>query len=80
MTHRLMFQGGERKYCLWEVKFLDYFRIQKLYNTITAGIDYEINPNKNTQAFGKLVQYLDDRNLSLIIRDANKDGRKALKN
>ena len=39
----------------WEIKFLGYFRTQKLYNTITAGIDGEINPNKNAEAFVELV-------------------------
>ena len=54
-------------------------RTQKLYNTITAWIDDEINPNKNAGAFGELVQYFDDKSLSLIIYDANNDDRKALK-
>ena len=63
----MIFRGDERKYELWEVKFLGYMRTLKLHNTITADIDDEINPNKNAEVFGKLVQYLDDSNLSLII-------------
>lgn len=55
MTHRLMFQGDERKYELWEVKFFAYMRTQKLCNTITAGTDDEINHNKKGEAFGELV-------------------------
>ena len=34
---------------------------------------------KRASAFAKLVQCLDDRSLSLVIREANNDGRKALK-
>ena len=33
---------------------------------------------KNAEAFAKLVQRLDDRSLSLVIREAKDDGRKAL--
>ena len=34
---------------------------------------------KNKDAFAELVQCLDDKSLSLVIREANNDGRKALK-
>ena len=33
--HRLMFDGDERKYELWEVKFLGYLRTKMLHETIT---------------------------------------------
>jgi hypothetical protein len=33
---------------------------------------------KNMNAFAELIQFLDDRSLSLVIRDAANDGRKAL--
>ena len=36
-------------------------------------------PNKIAEVFGELVYYLYDRSLSLIIRDARNDGRKAKK-
>lgn len=55
MTHRLMFQGDERKYKLREVKFFAYMRTQKLYNIITTGTDDKINHNKKAEAFGELV-------------------------
>ena len=59
MSDRLIVYGDERKYELWEIKFLGYMRTQKFYSTITAGIGDEINPNKNAEAFGELVQHLD---------------------
>ena len=46
-----------------------------------------INPDSNTihsmdakeEAFSELIQFLDERSISLIMRDARDDGRKALK-
>ena len=34
---------------------------------------------KNAEVFASLVQFLDDKSVNLIIRDARNDGRKALK-
>ena len=34
---------------------------------------------KNATIFTKFIQYLNDKSLSLVIRDARDDGRKALK-
>ena len=78
MSDRLMFQGDERKYELWEVRFLGYLRTHKLYDTITAKMDELVNPNKNAETIGDMVIFLDDRSLSLIIRDAKNDERNAL--
>ena len=75
--HRLLFDGDEAKYELWEVKFLGYMRLHKLYDVITPGNDMP-DEAKNADAFAELVQCLDDRSLSLVIRDATNDGRKAL--
>ena len=41
-------------------------------------MDEPVNPNKNAVTYGEMVQFLDDRSLSLIIRDAKNDGSKAL--
>ena len=60
------------------MKFLGYMRIQKLHETILAKPDEQIEAGKNAEAFAELVQCLDDRSLSLVIRDAKDDGRKAL--
>ena len=75
--HRLLFDGDEAKYELWEVKLLGYMRLHKLYDVITPGNDMP-DKAKNADAFAELVQCLDDRSLSLVIRDATNDGRKAL--
>jgi len=77
---RLLFDGDERKYELWEVKFLGFMRLQKLHDVIVPveGETEPPNAEKNAEAFAELIQCLDDRSLSLVIRDARNDGRKAL--
>ena len=79
---RLYFDGDETRYELWEVKFLGYMKLQKLLDVIVkpAGEREEDAPTRDklSEAFAELVQFLDDRSLSLVIRDAKDDGRKAL--
>ena len=75
---RLCFDGDERKYEQWEIKFLGYMRLQKLKDTIVGSENDEIDADKNAEAFAELIQFLDDKSLSLIMRDAIDDGRKAL--
>ena len=75
---RLFFDGNEEHYELWEVKFLAHLRLQKLHGVIES-TPTDDNEERNAQVFAELVQKLDDKSLSLIIRDAKDDGRKALK-
>ncbi len=74
----MIFDGGERKYELWEVKFLGYSRLKKLSETILTPLAPDASEETTSDAFAELIQYLDDRSLSLVIRDAADDGRKAL--
>jgi len=76
---RLIFDGDERKYEQWEVKFLGYMRLQKLKETILTPADEEVDATKNEEAFAEMIQFLDDKSLFLVMRDAQDDGRKALK-
>ena len=101
---RLYFDGDERKFEQWLVKFLGYMRLQGLKDVIdppttTAGtprttvtVDNNDAPttvadtaaattddDRNAQAFAELIQFLDDRSLSLVMRDALDNGREALK-
>lgn len=76
---RLIFDGDEEKYEQWEVKFLGYLRLQKLKDVILTPEDEEVDPDKNAEVFAEMIQFLDDKSLSLIMRDALDDGRKALK-
>ena len=78
---KLFLDGNESKYELWEVKFLGYLRIQHLHQIILSPTDQsdEIDfAEKNATVFAELIQYLDDKSLSLVTRDAHDNGRKAL--
>ena len=77
--NRLLFDGDERKYEQWEVKFLGYMRLRKLKDVITAKEDEAVDGDKNAEAYAELIQFLDDTSLALIMREAADDGRKALK-
>lgn len=80
---RLQFDGDERKYEIWETKFLGHLRLQGLKDVILkAEGDEEADgedDDKNAEAYAELIQFLDDKSLSLVMRDAVDDGRKALK-
>ena len=75
---RLFFDGDERKYEQWEVKFLAYMLLQKLKSVILTPEGEEIDRDKNELAYAELIQFLDEKSLSLVMRDAADDGRKAL--
>ena len=63
------------------MKFLGYPRIQHLHEVILSPTDQSDVMDvveKNATVFTKLIQYLDDKILSLVIRDARDNGRKAL--
>lgn len=81
--NRLCFDGDERNYELWETKFLGYLRLLGLKAAILdePGESEEEDKDldeKNEVAYAELIQVLDDRSLSLVMRDARDDGRKAL--
>ena len=52
-------------------------RLQKLKDTILPN-ENEPGPTKNEEAFAELIQFLNYRSLSLVMRDAVDDGRRAL--
>ena len=71
----LCFSGDEDRYELWEEKFCGYLMTRKLREVLASE---HPNTEKNRRVYGELVQLLDDRSLSLIIRDAKHDGKKAI--
>ena len=82
--HRIVFDGDERRFELWEVKFLGFMKIRGL-DTVLDDIPDDpatdtvaVDAAKNAEVFAELVQVLDDRSLSLIIREARNNGRKAI--
>ena len=70
---RLIFDGDERKYELWETKFLGYLHTLKLKNELDKN---QPDAEKNTDIYAELIQLLDDRSLALVMRDAKDDGKK----
>ena len=74
----LTFTGDENNYELWEAKFLGHLRILKLKNTILPSEEAP-DAAKNEECYADLIQFLDDKSLSLVMRDSADDGRKALK-
>ena len=76
-----MIDGDEQKFELWQVKFLGAMRIRKLHE-VFKDLDnesLEVDQESNEQAYAEIVQLLDDRSLSLVIREAKDSGRKVLK-
>ena len=62
-------------------KWSSYLRIQHFHQIILSPTDQSDNIDfveKNATAFVKLIQHLDDKSVSLAIRDAQDNGRKAL--
>ncbi|CAM1301865.1 Uncharacterised protein r2_g1167 [Pycnogonum litorale] len=72
---RLIFDGDDRNFERWEIKFMGYMRLRGLKNVLVGAADPD--EEKNEEAFAELIQFLDDRSLSLIMRDARDNGRKA---
>ncbi len=72
---RPIFDGDERHFEIWELKFSSYLRICGLQPQTTTETR---DPTLSAEIFDELVQCLDDKSISLIIRDARDDGEKAL--
>ena len=74
---RLVFNGDENNFELWEVRFLGHMRMLGLKDTILSTDDPD--PEKNKECYAELNQFLDYKSLSLVMREAVDDGSKALK-
>ena len=69
---RLLFDGDDTKYELWEARFLGYLQTLKLKETIVRS-DNEPDEAKNEECYAELIQLLDDKSLSLVMRDVPGD-------
>ena len=76
VKNRLIFDGDESGYELWETKFIAHLHLRELGGIIDA--DGEVDAGKNKKVYSELVLLLDDVSLSLVMRDAKDDGRKAM--
>ena len=71
---RLIFDGDERRYELWEAKFYGYLHTLKLKKELEKDVP---DAGKNADIDAELIQLLDGRSLALIMRDAKDDGKKS---
>jgi len=53
-------------------------RLQKLKDTILPPEGTEVDDAKNEEAFAELIQFLDDKSLSLVMRDGVNNGKRDL--
>ena len=72
---RLLFNGEEENYKIWEMKFLAYMRTKELRNAIDPDATGIVAVASRERAFAELVQVLDDRSLNLIMSDAEGDAK-----
>lgn len=72
-----IFNGDERQFEMWQMKFLGLMRLKGLHLVFQE--NNTVDEDKNAEAFAELIQCIDDRSLSLIMRDAKDDGKNALK-
>ena len=68
LWQNLVFDGNEKKFELWEIKVLGYMKLKKLKNIFTSADD--ITEEQNETAFAELIQFLDERSLTLVMREA----------
>ena len=79
ISKKLLFDGDEEKYDLWEIKFLAHLRLRKLSLDKSDDQTSADFIAKNADIFAEIVQVLDDKSLQLVMRDAVNDGLKSLK-
>ena len=75
MRNRLVYNGDESKFELWLEKFRGHLRLQKLLIELDKDVP---DVEKNACIYAELVMLLDDKSLSLVIRDGKDDGKKSL--
>ena len=74
---RLLFNNNEEKYEIWKAKFLGYKQSLGLKDTI-LGVNLTGEDKRNEEAYVEFVQFLYDKCLPLIMREATDNRRKAL--
>ena len=73
--NRLLFDRDEERYEIWETKFLGHLRSLGLKDAI-LGVNITRDNERNEEAYAKLLQFLDDKILSLIMREAANNEKK----
>ena len=80
-SSRLYFKGDAESYDIWEVKFFAHLKLQNLLN-VFVGDDplprNAENAEKNAKVYAVLIPLLDDKSISLVMREAKDDGGAAV--
>ena len=65
---RLLFDGDETKYEIWETKFLGYLHTLGLKHAILGKNlnGDETDTERNEEAYNELIQFLDDKACTLL--------------
>ena len=77
----LLFDEDETKYEIWATKFLRYLHTLGLKDAILGKNlnGDETDTERNEEAYNELIQFLDDKSLSLIMREASDNGIEPLR-
>ncbi|XP_061744499.1 zinc finger protein 182-like isoform X2 [Nerophis ophidion] len=76
----LCFDGDEKNYESWETKFVEHLgQLGLKAALLSEPQDNKDDVQKNEDVYAELIQVLDDKSLSLIMIEAEDDGRRALK-
>ena len=83
-SQRLYFTGDMNIYDIWETRFLAHLYTQNelVHEAILPKGEADNHKDfekSNKRAFAELVQFIDERSLQLIMRDAKDNGREALR-
>ena len=78
---RLLFDRDETKHEIWETKFLGYLHTLDLKGAILGKnlCGDETDTERNEEAYNELIQFLDEKSLSLIMSEASENGRESLR-
>ena len=72
----LYFDGDVSRYELWDKRMLAYMKVRKLKEAILPGTI--VSNDRKEESYAELVQFLDERSLCLVMREAKDDGKRAL--
>ena len=75
--NRLLFDGNEERYEIRETKFLGHLRSLGRKDT-TFGLNHTGDDERIEEPYLELVEFLDDKSLSLVMEEAADNGRKSL--
>ena len=80
-SSRMCFNGEAESYDIWEVKFFALLKLQNLLDVVNGDEPLPANEaytENNAKVYAILIPLLDDKSISLVMRDATDNGRRAV--